>query len=140
MSPTLTPKMTPLTTLAMADNNLRVMTWNSRGHRMDRLEYIRKLMCLCDVLFIQVEHWFLDADISNITEYVDNVEVVGVSGMDESRLVSGRPFGGCVCYCIQQSFKCEVSQITTQSRRLCAATLTLPDDTVILLCRPNVTD
>ncbi|ELT93129.1 hypothetical protein CAPTEDRAFT_195781 [Capitella teleta] len=86
------PLMTPLmmwTTITAMDSctRLRLITWNFRGHRMDRMEYIHTLMCRCDVLFIQ-EHWFLDADICKISEHVDNVEVIGVSGMDDSRLIS----------------------------------------------------
>ncbi|ELT96286.1 hypothetical protein CAPTEDRAFT_185528 [Capitella teleta] len=40
------------------------------------------------------EHWYLDTDISKIAQYIDNVEVVGVSGMEDSQLISGRPYGG----------------------------------------------
>ncbi|ELU03828.1 hypothetical protein CAPTEDRAFT_195283 [Capitella teleta] len=40
------------------------------------------------------EHLYLDTDISKIAQYIDNVEAVGVSGMEDSQLISGRPYGG----------------------------------------------
>ena len=116
----------------MAGNNLRLCTWNSRGHRYDRLEYMQKLMNKCDLLFVQ-EHWYLDADINKIAQHINDVEVVGVSGMDESQLILGRPYGGCAII-YRNSLNGTVSLITTQSRRLCAAILSLPGNVNILLC------
>jgi hypothetical protein len=76
---------------------------------------MNKLMNICDVLLVQ-EHWYLDTDISKIAQYIDNVEVVGVSGMENSQLISGRPYGGCA-FVYWNSLKCTVTVLNTQSRR-----------------------
>ena len=104
-------------------NKLKLASWNMRGHREDRLLYLRTLMSQCDLLFLQ-EHWCLDQEIQFLTRYVDDANVIGISSIDESQLLSGRPFGGCALV-YKKSLACNVSLIPTHSKRLLAVSCSL---------------
>ena len=76
--------------------DIRMCTFNSRGHSLLTLEYMKKIICECDVLFIQ-EHWLFDDEMYLLNAAFDNVYVFGHSGMENDELLRGRPFGGCAC-------------------------------------------
>ena len=56
--------------------------------------YVQSLLQSCDICLIQ-EHWLLHENLDSLI-ISDDFLSVGVSGMDSSILLSGRPFGGCV--------------------------------------------
>ena len=74
--------------------NLRIATYNSRGHGVDRISYIQSLMLHNDVVLIQ-EHWYNDANINQLESLISGISVIGISGMKEDELLIGRPYGGC---------------------------------------------
>ena len=82
----------------MADNvtshNLRVGSFNSHGMGVGRIEYINELFSTVDILCVQ-EHWLFNDQIISFGNKIINAYIFGVSGMDESTLLTGRPFGGC---------------------------------------------
>ena len=47
---------------------------------------------------------------------------VGVSGMDDTVLLSGRPYGGCAILC-RKSLSSSIIPLCTNSNRLCAVRL-----------------
>ena len=55
---------------------------------------------------------------------LDNVYVIGISGMDENELLYGRPYGGCAIIYNRQ-FKCNVTPIVHDSKRCMAAIITV---------------
>ena len=59
-----------LRTMAATDvqrmNELVVASWNSRGHRVDRLRYLHRLKHECHVIFVQ-EHWLFDFELHKQT-------------------------------------------------------------------------
>ena len=73
---------------------LSLASYNSHGHGAGRWEYIQKLSKQSDIILLQ-EHWLFEKQIDSITDHVEGIGVVGVSGMNETELVYGRPYGGC---------------------------------------------
>ena len=111
-------------------HELVVASWNSRGHRKDRLLYLHKLVAKCHVIFIQ-EHWLYDSELHKSIDGLDNTSMIGVSGMDQTQIIAGRPYGGCaILYDDRMNCKCEF--ITCESKRLCACILQWPNSMRIL--------
>jgi hypothetical protein len=74
--------------------NLVVMSCNCRGFNATKASYIQSLLARYSVLFLQ-EHW-LSADQLSVLDNLDrNFPSFGISGFDNSDILSGRPFGGC---------------------------------------------
>ena len=76
-------------------NKLRFATYNCKGNGADRFEYMKCILANCDFLLVQ-EHWLLQNDIKpKFEKHLNNINVTGVSGMDSTKLLCGRPYGGC---------------------------------------------
>jgi hypothetical protein len=112
-----------------SQNPLRLCTYNSRGHGPGRLDYIRLLMSKCDVLFIQ-EHWYFDTEISSLESSIGNIQVYGVSGMDDTELLTGRPFGGCAIL-INNDLKCKFTPIQL-NKRSCGGIITVGSISILI--------
>ena len=114
-----------------SSNCLRLCSFNCKGHGRDRIEYVKQLITKCDILLLQ-EHWYLECNLRSLESDIGNVNVVGVSGMDEHILLHGRPYGGCA-FVYKKSLNCTVVPITTDSERFCACTLSVPSNARFLL-------
>ena len=114
----------------MNQDKLVFCTFNSRGHANDRVEYIKHLMCKCDILLLQ-EHWCFEANLPLLEAKIENVNIIGISGMDEDKIQSGRPYGGCA-FVYKKNMKCSIEPIVTKSKRLCACILRIADGVSIM--------
>ena len=75
-----------------------------------------------DLCLIQ-EHWLFH-DHLNSLNFSNDVLSVAVSGMDDTDLILGRPFGGCgIIYC--KSLSPFIRRIYSPSKRFCAVSVTL---------------
>ena len=102
-------------------NSLRLVSYNCRGWRSGS-DYVKLLLQSCDLCFIQ-EHWLFREHLGSLNISNDFLSV-GVSGMDSSEILVGRPFGGCgILY--RKSLSPVIRRIFTSSQRLCAISLTL---------------
>ena len=101
-------------------------SYNSRGHALDRIRYIDRLLDECDIVLLQ------DWELHKLTEK-DNISVLGISGMDPQRPIAGRPYGGCALL-FNSRLKIAVANVATESRRLFACTVTLNSSVKIILC------
>ena len=110
---------------------LSFASYNCRGINDHKVDYIRELMNEHDVLFIQ-EHWRLDEGLSLLECQLQVANVFGKSGMDATRMLTGRPFGGCAVY-VKKTLHCTVSPVDTNSRRLFSCILRFPNDVSFLL-------
>ena len=72
---------------------LRLMSYNCRGWNSGVIT-LNSLIDSYDVCFVQ-EHWLISNRLHKIHEISSDFLSVGVSGMDDSVLLSGRPYGGC---------------------------------------------
>ena len=79
------------------DNNLVVATYNTQGHGLGRIDYISELLSKTHLLLWQ-EHWFLKKELDQVAnKFGDmNVSCHGTFVMDESVILEGRPYGGCL--------------------------------------------
>ena len=73
--------------------NLHCCSFNCRGWNSGYLT-LSNLIESLDVCFIQ-EHWLLSDQLCLINNISSNFISVGVSGVDESTFLVGRPYGGC---------------------------------------------
>ena len=99
-------------------NSLRLVSYNCRGWRSGS-DYV-KLLQSCDLCFIQ-EHWLFREHLGSLNISNDFLSV-GVSGMDSSEILVGRPFGGCgILY--RKSLSPVIRRIFISSQCLCAISL-----------------
>ncbi len=108
-----------------------IASYNSQGSGVGRLPYIETLCSETDFVFIQ-EHWLFSEQLSRYSDTIPGINVHGMSGMNESELLTGRPFGGCAILW-KRSLTCQVTPVTVSSRRLCAVTVNM-DSVTLLLC------
>ena len=79
---------------AQTVNACSFVSYNVKGYSPDKIPYLNSLFNQCDFLLIQ-EHWLYQAHIGQICRDLPNSMVHGCSGMDDSQIRSGRPYGGC---------------------------------------------
>ena len=72
--------------------NLRCCTFNCRGWNSGYLS-IKNFIDSLDICFIQ-EHWLLSDQLNKVRDVSPDFLSVGVSGVDCSALLEGRPYGG----------------------------------------------
>ena len=72
---------------------LTISSFNSNGFNLDRLLYIKHIFDKSDILLIHW-HWLLSDNLDIYKNVKANCEIHGTSGMDEKKLLTGRPFGG----------------------------------------------
>ena len=102
-------------------NNIRICTYNCRGWNSGK-QYVSKLLQLHNLCLIQ-EHWLLH-DHLNSLNFSSDVLSVAVSGMDDTDLILGHPFGGCgIIY--HKSLAPFIRKIYSPSKRFCAVSVTL---------------
>ena len=99
---------------------LTLCTYNIRGLNFTKVKYIKDLLKLCTIVVLQ-ELWLNDHQISELSSHFQGYNVHGVSAIDISVLLKGRPKGG-VAF-IYPGTLGEVSLIKTKSNRLCSISL-----------------
>ena len=95
---------------------IRVTSYNCRGWNSS-VPFVKSLLHDLDLLLIQ-EHWLFEENLASLNISPDFASF-GVSGMDSSVLLSGRPYGGCG-FLIRKSLLPFISQIRSGSNRFCA--------------------
>ncbi len=96
-------------------NLLRLISYNCRGWNSGHLA-VNDLLKTCDICLIQ-EHWLQHVQLNlNVNIYFMSV---GISGMDSSRLLLGRPFGGCAIL-FRKSLCSHISCLDSVSKRFCS--------------------
>ena len=108
---------------------LHLIMYNCRGWNSGS-PYITNLLKLCDVCLIQ-EHWLIPEKLVDLN-IDDEFLAIGISGMDSSRLLPGRPFGGCAILFRKSLLPC-VTTLQSNSNRFCAILLTDSINASILL-------
>ena len=97
---------------------LTVTSYNCRGFNASKVIYIRSLLPKAWVVFLQ-EHWLSEGQLSNLGDIDSNYLFNAVSGFDSSKVLSGRPYGGCAILW-RSDLNADVKFIETSSRRICA--------------------
>ena len=103
------------------NTSLAIGTYNVHGANEVTLSYINRVMPDFDILFVQ-EHWLHKSQMHLFEDHIDNVHVLGVSGMSDEQINVGRPFGGCAIIW-RDSLSCAVKPIEVRNNRLCIVRL-----------------
>ena len=112
--------------------NLKVTTYNCEYANNIRLPFMKNLFSECDFLLIQ-EHGLFESKLSWFHNLEAGVGVHGVSAMKEDQLIRGRPHGGAAI--IWHGALCNhVKPIPWDSTRLCAVTVNIGSDILLLVC------
>ena len=72
---------------------LTLCTYNIRGFNFTKVKYIKDLLKLCTIVVLQ-ELWLNDHQISELSSRFQGYNAHGVSAIDSSILLKGRPKGG----------------------------------------------
>ena len=124
-----------VTMISCNSDCLKIVTYNCRGWNSGS-NYVKSLLHSIYIRLIQ-EHWLLCENLQSLVISSDFLSV-GVSGMDSSQLVTGRPCGGCSIL-HRKPLSPLVQRIFTHSKRLCAILITLNNSCekspfVLLIC------
>ena len=99
---------------------LRCCTFNCRGWNSGYLTLSNYIDSL-DICFIQ-EHWLIHDHLCRINEISSDFVSVGVSGIDSSCVLMGRPYGGCAIL-YRKLLSPFITPLDTCSDRFCAIKL-----------------
>jgi hypothetical protein len=95
-----------------------VLSYNCRGFNKLKSAYIKSLLTNCAVLFLQ-EHWLSVDQLRLLNDIDADFQCIGVSGFDNSDILSGRQFGGCA-FLWRSNLLVTVNTLSACSRRVCA--------------------
>ena len=118
-------------------NNLNVATYNAHGVNDVTLSYLSNIMPNYDFILLQ-EHWLHSSNLHIFEDKIDNIHAYGTSGMDDTEIVSGRPYGGCAILW-RNYLSCQVTPIPCDNKRLCIVKTEFQTHTVLLLFICHVT-
>ena len=96
---------------------LKVVSYNCRGYNAAKRDYVNNLLSTADILCLQ-EHWLSDAQLSILGSVNDNFTYAGVSGFDSSKILQGRPYGGCAIMW-RRTLSVQVDIMSINSRSVC---------------------
>lgn len=97
---------------------INIGSFNIHGINDTKWSYLRHCMSNCEFMLIQ-EHWLHSSKFHMFSDNIDNIGSHCISGMDDSVLISGRPYGGCAILW-KNALSCIVEPLTVSSKRLCA--------------------
>ena len=98
------------------------MSYNCKGFNVSKVPFIKSLLERCDILLLQ-ETWRFSSQLSIFSKFFNDFESHSICGMDESVIVSGRPYGGVTM--LYRQLQKAVETIWLESRRVCAIKLVL---------------
>ena len=111
---------------------LTLCTCNIRGFNSIKVKYINHLLKLSTIVVVE-EVWLNSQQIAELSNNFPGYNVHGVSAIDSSVLLKGRPRGGVVI--IYPDFLGdEVSFIKTKLNRLCSMSLKIDQLLIYLFC------
>lgn len=111
-------------------DNLSLVSYNSRGFADDRKHIIKDLLQTNDIVLLQ-EHWLYDSQVHKLQSLSSDHMVHMVSGMDESKDIYGRPYGGCAILW-RKSLSNTIVPIDTKSKRIAAIKLTYENSEMVI--------
>ena len=100
-------------------DHIHIVSYNCRGWNSGQIA-VCELLQSCDICLIQ-EHWLFH-DQLNLLNIDSNFLSVGVSAMDSSKLLLGRPYGGCAILFRHSLISC-ISRLDSPSKHFCAVRL-----------------
>ena len=113
--------------------DLCIMSFNPTGLGLTKTDYINDLLThhKVDILFLQ-ETWLSKGTMNRLNNINADYNCSGVSGMDETQLLSGRPYGG-LAILWRKSISQHIKQVKHPSKRIMAMTLCYNDSKCLLI-------
>ena len=106
-------------------------SFNCRGFNKFKQQYIKSLLRTIDILLIQ-EHWLSDAQMDLLGSIDKDTQFWGVSGFDNSQVLSGRPYGGCAILW-RSALLINVDPVVVDCRRICGVRICSDNWKIILI-------
>ena len=103
--------------------NVSVATYNSRGFGDDRRIFLKDIMQEYEIIMLQ-EHWLYDSQLCKLQQINSDFMYHMVSGMDETKDIYGRPYGGCAILW-NKSLCNHIKPLSTKSKRFAAVSVKL---------------
>ena len=100
---------------------LNIVSYNSNGLGAGRAAFIQSLIDTNDFVLLQ-EHWLHESSFDTFKSKLNGCCMHAISGMNESELLTGRPFGGCAILW-KDTLQICVKPIITESNRVCAVSV-----------------
>ena len=116
----------------MSQLRLHVCTYNIREFNSTKVKYINDFLKISSILFLE-KLWLSDKQISELSTYFLGYNVHGVSAIDSTVLLRGRPKVG-VAVIYPDSFGGQISFIKTESNRVCFISLVTDQLLIYLFC------
>jgi exonuclease III len=113
------------------EQSIRVCTYNCRSVKSS-YDVVRELCNISDICLIQ-EHWLAEYDLPLLSNIHDEFYARGVSAMDASNLLVGRPFGG-VAFLWRKSLGSVVKVSTYDDSRLIGLEITSGATKILIIC------
>ena len=113
------------------NTKISLSSYNCHGLGPGKIDYITSLCTRHDFVFLQ-EHWLISDNLNIFIDQIPNISCHGISAMDTSQLLAGRPYGGCSILW-RSSIACKVSPVECPSKRMCAITVDLPQVKLLLI-------
>ena len=110
--------------------DLLITSYNSHGHGCGRLEYIKKIIETNDIILWQ-EHWFQTKELLNLSNKLD-IFVHGTSGMEDHKILVGRPFGGCAILW-KRNTHLKIITVDINSKRICGIIIESENVRILLI-------
>ena len=108
---------------------LRICTYNCEGIKNSE-KYISTLKDY-DIICVQ-ETWVQEHEVNQLSSINSGYMAVSVSGIDNTNILQGRPYGGvCIMYRNELSSRCESVKLDT--RRACSVKLSVNDNFKLLI-------
>ena len=110
---------------------LSLISYNMKGHGQDRINYVKSLVNLFDIIIVQ-EHWYLNCQLQEFQNNFNNAKVMLKSGMTDDELQVGRPFGGCAILYKESLFN-SVVPVNSPHKRLIGAVFICDSYKILLM-------
>ena len=108
-----------------------IISYNCREFNDIQACYINSLLSDCDVLFC-VEHWLLHNKLYILGRFAHSFNVFVMSGINETKLLLGRLYGGCFTY-INKRLNCSNRLLNCDCERIWAVLSVFTDFSILFV-------
>lgn len=112
-------------------HNLTICSYNCRGYNNSKTVFINNLLSECDILCLQ-EHWLADSQLPVLGCINNEFQCTGVSGFNDTEVLSGRPYGGCAILW-HSSLDVRLDFVDTLSNRVCGMLFSRPNWKLLII-------
>lgn len=96
---------------------LSLSSYNCRGFNVSKVKLITILLEKFEIVMLQ-ETWLLEKQVGSIGKYFPDHNTYGISGINDTVLLSGRPYGG-LSFIYKKSISANIEPVHTDSNRFC---------------------